>query len=270
MIKKSKISHLFIFSVVFIATFAAFVQDTYRQVPNKGFGEGEYFEYKVHYGVFSAAEAQVEVAPQVQVVNGRPCYNVNITGRTVGAFDLITTIRDSWQSWIDTSAIVSQKFQQKIRENSHRREETIVFDHSTNKANVTTKDDGTQTFNVPKNAQDAISGYFYLRTVDYAKLQPGDLIQIPAFFDKKIYNTRVRYRGREVIRTKFGKINAFKINPLMNADNELFKGENAIRIWVSDDVNKVPVKVEVDLWVGSMVMELRKYKGIKHDFKWIH
>lgn len=51
-------------------------------------------------------------------------------------------------------------------------------------------------------------------------------------------------------------------------DNQLFKGENSIRIWVSDDANKVPIKVEVDLWVGSLVMEVRSFRGARNNFNW--
>jgi hypothetical protein len=241
-------------------------KDSYRRVVNTSFDSGEYFEYRVHYGLFNAADATVEIAPQVQAVNGRPCYQVNVVGKTLGAFSWFAKIRNQWVSWIDTSAIVSQKFYRNVRENDYRKTETVVFNHP-NDAAFVTDENGTKQHAVPNNVQDAISGYFFLRTIDYSKLNPNDVVSVPIFFENAVYPLKVRYRGKEVIKTKYGKLNVLKINPII-PDNQLFKGENSIRIWMSDDSNKVPVKVEVDLWVGSLVMEIRNYRNTKQDFKW--
>ena len=114
---------LFVFLLVFGTAFQA--KDSYRRVVNNSFDAGEYFEYRVRYGLFSAADATVEVSPQVQYVNNRPCYQVNVVGKTLGAFSWFAKIRDQWTSWIDTSAIVSQKFYRNIRENDYKKNETI-------------------------------------------------------------------------------------------------------------------------------------------------
>jgi len=235
--------------------------NTYRRVVNNSFGPGEHLEYRVHYGFLNAAEAIVDVSPTLYKVNDRPCYRVNVDGRTVGAFDLVTRIRDTWRSYIDTSAILPQKFYTNLQENSYRKEENITFYHETNtvKAEERTEKD---VFNVPDNVHDLISGYYFLRTIDFSKISSGQVIEVPAFYDDTVYHMKVRYRGKDVVKTKQGKINVLKLNPVL-PQNKLFKDEESIRIFVSDDVNKVPVKVEVDLWVGSMVMDLKRNSGLK-------
>lgn len=256
-----------VIAVVVLLLFPAFhAKDSYRRVSQSSFGAGEHFEYRVHYGIFNAADAVVDVSPQIQQVNGRPCYKISIVGTTLGAFSWFAKVRDEWQSWMDTSAIVSQKFYRNIQENNYRKIETTVFNHSTDDALVT-DENGTKKFDVPDHIQDAISGYFYLRTLDFSKLQPNDIIDVPTFLESSVYKLKVKYRGKDNVKTKFGKIKALKLTPLM-PDNQLFKGENSIRIWVSDDANKVPIKVEVDLWVGSMVMEVRSFRGARNNFKW--
>ncbi len=106
--------------------------NAYRRVVNTSFGPGEHLEYRVHYGFINAAEAVVDVSPTLYKVNERPCYRVNVDGRTVGAFDLVTRIRDTWRSYIDTSAILPQKFYTNLQENNYRKEENITFNHETN------------------------------------------------------------------------------------------------------------------------------------------
>ena len=239
--------------------------DTYRRVVNTSFGPGEHLEYRVHYGFLNAAEAIVDVSPTLYKVNNRPCYRVNVDARTVGAFDLVTRIRDTWRSYIDTSAILPQKFYSNLQENDYRKEENITFNHEANtvKAEERTEKD---IFKVPDNVHDLISGYYFLRTIDFNRLSSGQVIEVPAFYDDTVYNMKVRYRGKDVVKTKRGKINVIKMNPVLPA-NKLFKEEESIRIFVSDDANKVPVKVEVDFFVGSMVMDLKNNDGLKQPLK---
>ncbi|PRY40851.1 uncharacterized protein DUF3108 [Spirosoma oryzae] len=251
--------------VAVLGTGFSFV-NAYRRVVNNSFGPGEHLEYRVHYGFLNAAEATVDVSPTLYKVNERPCYRVNVDGRTVGAFDLVTRIRDTWRSYIDTSAILPQKFYTNLQENDYRKEENITFNHATNtvKAEERTERD---VFHVPDNVHDLISGYYFLRTIDFTHIANGQVLEVPAFYDDMVYNMKVRYRGRQVLKTKQGKINVIRLHPVLPS-NKLFKEEESIRIFVSDDVNKIPVKVEVDLWVGSMVMDLRQNSGLKQDLKY--
>jgi len=251
--------------VAVLGTGFSFV-NAYRRVVNNSFGPGEHLEYRVHYGFLNAAEATVDVSPTLYKVNDRPCYRVNVDGRTVGAFDLVTRIRDTWRSYIDTSAILPQKFYTNLQENDYRKEENITFNHATNtvKAEERTERD---VFHVPDNVHDLISGYYFLRTIDFTHIANGQVLEVPAFYDDMVYNMKVRYRGRQVLKTKQGKINVIRLHPVLPS-NKLFKEEESIRIFVSDDINKIPVKVEVDLWVGSMVMDLRQNSGLKQDLKY--
>lgn len=240
--------------------------NAYRRVVNTSFGLGEHLEYRVHYGFLNAAEATVDVSPTLYKVNDRPCYRVNVDGRTVGAFDLVTRIRDTWRSYIDTSAILPQKFYSNIQENSYRKEENITFNHTTNTAKAEERTE-RDTFKVPDNVHDFISGYFFLRTIDFNRLGDGQVIEVPAFYDDTVYNMKVRYRGKTSIKTKNGKINVIRLNPVL-PQNKLFKEEESIRIFVSDDANKVPVKAEIDLFVGSMVMDLKRNNGLKQPLRY--
>lgn len=260
-------SQLWILSFAILGIVAFNSKDNYRKVPNSSFGAGEKLEYRVHYGFINAAEAKVDISNSVVKVNNRPCYRVNVSGRTVGAFDLVSRVRDQWRSYIDTSAILPQMFYQSIEENKYRKQETITFNHGSDVAYSEEKGD-KKSFKVPDNIHDVISGYYFLRTLNFDRIYEGQLIEVPTFFSGEVYPMRVKYRGKDIIKTKFGKIKVLKLNPVM-PNNKLFKGEDSIRIWVSDDENKVPVKVEVDLWIGALEMDLTSFKGLRNDFNWL-
>lgn len=259
--------HILIMILAGLGIVAFKSRDNYREISNTSFGTGERLEYRVHYGFINAAEAKVEISNSVVKVNNRPCYRVNVSGRTVGAFDLVSRVRDQWRSYIDTSAILPQMFYQNIEENKYRKQETVTFNHGSDVVYSEIKDE-KKSYKVPDNIHDVISGYYFLRTLNFDRISEGQLVEVPTFFSGEVYPMRVKYRGKDIIKTKFGRIKVLKLNPIM-PNNKLFKGEDSIRIWVTDDDNKVPVKVEVDLWIGALEMDLTSFKGLRNDFKWL-
>ncbi|NBA84479.1 DUF3108 domain-containing protein [Emticicia sp. CRIBPO] len=245
--------------------FFAFVQDDYREIKHDSFQAGESFDYKVKFGILTIGAANIDVDDKIYMVNSRPCYKVNVLGKTAGITDIFR-VKNTYRSYIDTSAIVPQKFLYSARERDYKRDQTFSFDHQSNRVTKVEKDEATN-YKVPNNIQDVISGYYFLRTIDFSKLKIGQTVSAPLFFDDELYNMAVKYNGKGRINTKFGKIEVLKLNPILPKNN-LFKGEDAIRIWVSNDKNRVPIKLEVDFSVGTAVMELRSYKGEKHPFNW--
>lgn len=241
------------------------VGDTYRFIPNTSFKAGEYFEYKVKYGILPVGEAIVEVSPQIYSVNRRACYRVNVFGRTTGLTDIFH-IRNTYRSYLDTSAILPQKFLMSLQENSYKKDQVIVFDHTANSA-LREQNNDKKAFVLPNNIQDVVSGYYFLRTLDFSKMKIGETVAAPMFFDDEIYNMRVKYNGKGVVKTKFGKIDVIKLTPIL-PQNQMFKGEDAIRIWVSDDGNRVPIRIELEFPVGSASMEIKGYRNTRYNFEW--
>lgn len=249
--------------ILFLLVTSGFIlKDSLRQVEQDSFSTGEVLRYKVHYGMINAAEAVIDIGPEIQKINNRSCYKANVYGRTIGSFDFFLRIRDTWRSYIDTAAILPQRFHRNIEEGKYRKKENVTFDHYRNIAVVEDKK-GTETFQIPENVQDIVSGFYYMRTLNLDKFKNGDLIRLQGFFDDQIYDFTVVFRGRELIDTKAGTIRAFKLVPKM-PDNKLFAGENAISVYLSDDKNKIPVMIKADMFVGAVKVDLYHYSGLKY------
>ncbi|CAN5921482.1 DUF3108 domain-containing protein [soil metagenome] len=230
-----------------------------RTVKNQSFRTGETLKYKIHYGFITAAEGIIDIDHNLHRVNNRPCYRVNVLGKTVGSFDYFLRIRDTFRSYIDTTAIVPQRFQQSKEEGRYRKKETIDFDHILNTATV----NNNNSHKVPENIQDIVSGMFYLRTLNLDSYRQGDLIKVKGFFDEEVYELTVIYMGKEIADTKVGKIRAHRLVPKL-PNNKLFRGENAISLYLSDDKNKVPVLGKAEMFVGSVHLDLYEYTGLRH------
>jgi len=239
------------------------MSDTIRQVEQDAISKGEVLRYKVHYGFINAAEAVIDVDPDIHQVNNRPCYKANVYGKTLGSFDYFVRIRDTWRSYIDTAAILPQHFYRNIEEGKYRKKENVSFDHYRNVAMVEEKK-RNDTYKTPANVQDMVSGAFYLRTLKLDKYKNGDQIRLQGFFDNKVFDFTIVFRGREIVDTKAGKIRAFKLVPKM-PDNKLFSGADAVSVYLSDDKNKIPVLIQAELLVGAVKVNLYKASGLRYN-----
>jgi hypothetical protein len=86
---------------------------------------------------------------------------------------------------------------------------------------------------------------------------------LTGIFENKTYNFKIIYLGKERIKTKFGKADSFVISPIM-PDNKLFSGRNPIKMWISDDQNRIPLKIEAELVLGSLDLDISDYANLKY------
>lgn len=236
-----------------------------RVLPQNSFGRGETIRYRVHYGFINAAEATVETSGRLEHVNDRPCYQATVSGKTTGSFDFFLRIRDQWRSYIDTTSILPLRATRDIAEKSYRKKETVTFDHFHDVAEIQDHDKDEPkrtTVRILNNTQDMVSGFYYLRTLNFERLKPGDVVKMPGFLDGENYVLEVTFRGREITETKAGTIRTLKLVPKLPA-NKLFKGENAISVYLSDDKNKIPVLFQAEMFVGSIKVDMYQAEGLK-------
>ena len=244
-------------------------QAPYRNISNSSFDVGEKLEYRVHYGLLNAATATMVVGDKVTYRNNRPCYKVDVYGRSVGVFDLITRINDNWGTYIDTAAIIPHRFYRNIEEGRYRKYEIVDFDHQADEATTVILDKKTkeprETMKspVPDNVQDMVSGYYFLRTLDFSKIEEGTIVTVDAFFDEERFDFKVRYLGKQSLRTKLGKFRTLVLQPIM-PENKLFKGRDAIKVWLSDDSNKIPLKIKANLIVGAVEIDIKRISGARN------
>ena len=237
--------------------------DAARNVPQHSFGRGEVISYKVHYGLLNAADATVETGGSLERINNRPCYKATVSGRTTGSFDFFLRIRDQWRAYIDTTSILPLRAQRDIAEKGYRKKEVIDFDHEHDVAEVfDVRDNKRSTVKIANNCLELVSGFYYLRTLNFERMRVGETVRMPGYFDGDNFMLEVVFKGRQTVETKAGTIRTFKLVPKM-PNNKLFRGENAISVYFSDDRNKIPVLFQAEMFVGSIKVDMCGYQGLK-------
>ncbi|MEM7108514.1 MAG: DUF3108 domain-containing protein [Bacteroidota bacterium] len=244
-------------------------EDIYEPLTYNAFERGEKLEYKVNFGIFTIGEAEMTIDDNFYRINNRECYKVDIFGKTTGMVDWVANVNDHWGAYVDSSALVPHISYRKIREGKYKKDEVVRFDHRVNLIEAKVKNKKTGEFKAPKvyvapkGVRDMLAGYLYLRTIDFNSLKENEIFTMSGFFEDEFYELDIRYKGKEKVRTKAGKFRAIKLEPLM-PKNDLFDGEDSILAWISDDENKIPLKVQAKMFIGNTGVELKKYNNIRN------
>lgn len=236
---------------------------------NTAFRTGEELTFKVSFGFLDAAEAKMLISPKVYRTDDRPTYKIDVYGQTLGVFKLFK-VNDNWGSYLDTAKIIPYQSYRHIEEGKYRKHERVFFDHQKKNAHVKLYDRenkelvSTKDYPVPTNVQDIVSGFYLLRTMDLKKLKKGDMVTLTGFFDKEVHKINLLYAGKEQLKTKIGDFETFVFTPII-PKNKLFRGDKPVTVWVTDDANKIPIKIKAKLWVGSLDMEITEAKGLRNN-----
>ncbi|MFT5723890.1 MAG: hypothetical protein ACI9JN_001007 [Bacteroidia bacterium] len=232
----------------------------FREQSNKAFGFGENLTYRVHYGWLNAARITMSVDDTTINIGDRPTYHIVANGKTNKSFDWMYNVRDRFESYVDTSGIAPLKYFKTVQEDKYTDTDLVYYDHEGKKLKGLKKN-----MDMPQYVQDIVSGTYYARTIDFSKAYIGETFPLDIYLDQKIYNLKFKYLGIETIKSDFGKVRCIKLRPQLVVDR-VFKDEDDMTIWVSDDGNRLPIRVKTEIWIGSLKVDLTGYKGLANPF----
>ncbi len=237
------------------------------QNSTSAFEPGEWLKFRMHYGFLNASYATLHL--KSDVVNGVPVYHVVGRGKTTGFASVFFKVDDTYESYFDKKDGKPYKFIRKINEGGYTKDIEINFDHEEDKAVLNDKKRNKKyNFELQDSIQDLISAFYYLRNnYEPSDLVEGEAVKLKMLYDDDgVFNFKLKYLGTEVLKTKFGKVECYKFRPLVQS-GRVFKEKESLSLWVSADDNRIPIRIQADLAVGSIKADLDGYNGLKHQFK---
>ena len=236
----------------------AFTQDAFKT--------GEYFKFRIHYGVVNAGYATLELKEAVK--NNKKVHHVVGNGVTSGMTKFFFKVNDTYESYFDKATGKPYQYVRKIDEGGYTKNQEGFFNQNSNTVLVKDyKNNKQKTISVTENVQDIVSTFYYLRnhpSID--KLKVGESVNVDMFFDDEVTKFKLKFIGREDISTKFGIVSTMVFRPMVQA-GRVFKEEESLTVWISDDENKVPMRIKASLAVGSLKADLEQYKGLVSTLK---
>tara|TARA_R110002167_G_scaffold13570_19_gene56279 strand:+ start:614 stop:1405 length:792 start_codon:yes stop_codon:yes gene_type:complete len=231
------------------------------------FKPGEWLKFRMHYGLLNASYATLHV--QTDKIDNVPVYHVVGKGKTTGWASIFFKVDDTYESYFGQEDGKPYRFIRKIDEGGYTKDIEINFNHEKDQAILNDKKNKKkQHFDLQDSIQDLISAFYYLRN----NYNPDDLVVGEAltlkmlYDDDGVFDFKLKYLGTEILKTKFGKVECYKFRPLVQS-GRVFKEQESLSLWVSNDDNRIPIRIRADLAVGAIKADLDAYNGLKHQFK---
>lgn len=230
-----------------------------RDLKHNAFQPGEKLTYIVHYGWVNAGEAVVQLKESDREIQGRKVWVATGKGRSLGAFNTFYKVDDFYETHFDAQGVFPYAFVRRVSEGGYNFSQDYLYNQV--RGEVTTQKKATH--KVPPSVQDMLSAFYYARTFDFSTVEPGDEFMIMTFLDDELWPLRMKFVKRETIKLRNGKYRCMKFQPVVQ-EGRIFKGNDDLNVWITDDGNRIPVLAQAKVIVGSIKMELSGYEGLVH------
>ena len=238
------------------------------------FAHGEEATFTLHYewGLIDSDVGSATVRLDSLTFNGQKAFRCSLDGRTTGMFDFFFRVREDFKSWFTRDGMRPLKFTRDTHEGHYTARNTYIYNWDAAEpyiaADVYTSKMGEMSVELPLTpcTYDLPSLFFFARNMDLDNVTPGKRYPMTFAIDEEVFNVYFILYGRETIKVKgLGTVNTIKFSAKL-LEGEVFKGEEDMIIWISDDENRLPVYFEAPLLVGKAAGRMSGYSGLKYPF----
>lgn len=237
-------------------------------VANNAFQDGEELVYKIYYNLNFVWIPAGEVTFKVDDEGSR--YHLSAEGRTYSSYEWFYKAYNKLDSYVDKNTLLPQTSIRWVKENRYKLYDKVQYDQKNRTAQYErgdTKDavEKRGSIKFTDAMHDLLSAIYYSRTLDYAHAAEGQDFPMKVMLDEETFPLKYRYMGKEEKNIRgLGKYSTMRFVPQLVAGN-VFKENSQMKIWATDDSNKLPLMIESPVSVGSVKVVLKSYKGLKYN-----
>ncbi len=238
------------------------------------FQHGERMDFVLHYrwGAINTDVGTATVELDSLTYNGHKAFHCSAYGKTTRMFDLFFKVREDFDSWFTRDGLVPLKFTRDTYEGGYEAKNVYHYNRSLAEplinAEVYSSKRGLRLMELPLTpcTFDLPALFFFARNMDFDSIEPGRKYPMTFAIDDDVFNVYFILHGRETVKVKgLGTVKTIKFAAKL-LEGEVFKGEEDMLIWVTDDENRLPVYFEAPLLVGVASGRMTGYDGLKHPF----
>ncbi len=219
----------------------------------------ESLQYGVYYSFVKAGTAYIKTRGLTNI-QGKTAYLIQTTAFSASVIDSVFKVRDINYSWLDANTFHSLGYSQSVREGNYRRDEWVTFDNKNGRFYGEVK---------KKEQPKAIAGQLDIEVLDmlsslyYVRQQPlavGKDVIFDIINREKQYPLVVKVLGKETVKTEAGKFRCWVVEPQFRGEGIFVAKGKSLKVWLTDDEYRMPVKMSVEVFIGSVYAELLEYK----------
>ncbi len=233
-----------------------------------GFAPGEELTYKVYYNLNFVWIPAGEVTFKVEDAGEQ--FHFTADGRTYNSYEWFYKVHDRYSSYVDKKTMLPISCERTVKENKYQLFDKVKFDQTTKSAKFergpteqTIDNRGDRKFDDAMH--DILSVVYYSRSLNYQTAQIGQEFPIKVFLDEAVYPLKYKLQSREQKNIRgIGKWDALQFSPQV-IDGRVFTKDANMKIWASNDANKLPLMIESPVAVGSVKVVLKYWKNLRND-----
>jgi hypothetical protein len=239
-------------------------------IENKAFGNGEFLTYDLYFNwkfvwvkVGSASMSTV-----MSTFGGQKAYRTSLTTRGNSKLDGVFVMRDTLLSYCSAQDLSPLYFRKGALEGSRYYVDELWYSYPRNHSRLRMHRidaDGEQHWQDKEYSDcvyDMMSIFLRARNFDGSKLKEGDIIPMPISDARSLTNSWLTYRGKDTFKVE-GSNEKFRCLVFSFFEREDGKNHELIRFYITDDLNHIPVRLDMFLSFGSAKAFLKAYKGIR-------
>jgi hypothetical protein len=228
------------------------------------FGPGESILMRITYAHILAGRARMSV--EAAELEGRPVWNFVVQAWTEGFFPRFFRfrVRDRTVATWEPESGCSLGIEKHLREGRARRDQVIRIDPKSGVAHVVDRKINESRFELPPCTLDVLSAFFVTRVRGVPETSP---LTLPIFDNGKRYQLGVKLLGRERLDLPppLGKrCPTVIVEPMLLEGSGLFVRKGRLKIWLTDDDRRIPVRMRSKVPLGSVSADLESYVPPTH------
>lgn len=220
------------------------------------FRPGETLTYDVSWSDYLTAGSATFTVRDKRPSFGSTAYYLVAEGRPTTLLSKLYSLYYKADSLVDAYTLFPQRGSVFSQENGRQRMKETRFDQARRSAvfQMRTATTMQQDQSLPGPTHDGLSALAAMRTIAFA---PGASSSFAVSDSGYLYRVTLNVTGRESVETGLGQSAAWKVVPAIR-DTKGQPVGRGLAVWISDDVRRLPLRIQAQLPVGSFVLTLRE------------
>ncbi|WP_106831677.1 DUF3108 domain-containing protein [Parabacteroides pacaensis] len=241
------------------------------ELDNSTFSPGEkiYFDVYFKWGILMPKAGTAVMSIDDVSFQGKEAIRQKLTFRTTGLIEKAFSMRDTVNTYY-TPKLLPLFYEKHALEDGYYVVDEMKFIYKDNKTYIPTKRYDRHrtkidtTHIVDGCMFDILGVTMYLRSLSIDNIMIGD--EFPASFamGRDIVQIKYRYAGQSIVeRGENLKYRTLKFD-MDVYDEAVTQTKNAFEIWISDDKNRIPIKIRAKLKIGAAEAYFKKVTGNRY------
>lgn len=220
---------------------------------------GETLRYTVSWLGITAGELIMQVR---KIADSPETFSLELTARSAGLLATFYPVEDYFLTIVQGPMRLPSRHEMQQNEGRRRNSKLTLYDQEKFRVSYRKNDAPAETYQLEGPMHNEFSSFFFMRALSFAGEAP---MIVPTFADKKRHEVVVTVEAKEELESVLGKKKTLKVQPHLKFKG-LYEKIGDPLVWLTDDVWRIPTRIQAKIVIGSLTAELVEYAGPAGNF----